>query len=229
MATAFALNREEICKRALRKCGAVGAGEDPAPEDSELALESLDLLIKELPVEGFGWLKLTPDATSLTLETDQVTALPTDYGGEAKLYRVDSAGNEIPLVFIPWHEYLALEDKDESGDYPTHYSIRNDSAIFCWPDISSTVSAKLYYRKITSDTEAGANPDAPRELARALVYLVAADIGDEMGAAGNAILRWLEIGTTLREKVCSYTETKDNRPLRLGVKTRHGRTRVWGE
>lgn len=128
MPTVFTLTRERIADKALEKCGVLGANTTASSPDRALALEGMDLLLKELPIYGYTWPKTQGASHDLTLN-DRVAdvAFPSDYYGAAFFEKVGEAGGQIPfrLLSLPeWHRV----DRYTGADSATNGQYTSDIA-----------------------------------------------------------------------------------------------------
>ena len=113
MATAFTLTRERIADKALEKCFVLGAAQVPNSPDRALALETLDLLLKELPIYGYTWPKTGTLSTDILLN-DRVAdvGFPSDYYGSAQFQKVGEGGGRVPFSLVPLAQWQRLDRYD---------------------------------------------------------------------------------------------------------------------
>ena len=64
----------------MQHLGVVGSGETASAAEMQLALRALDATLKELPLAGYSWPKLSAEV-ALVWVGAQAIALPADYYG----------------------------------------------------------------------------------------------------------------------------------------------------
>ena len=174
----FTRTREQVAAKVLRKLGVIHPSETPAPEDSAIVNEALDLRLKELHGLGILWWQVAGGATDVALSSGVATATisATDY-----LFPITMAvrvgTDDRPLEIIDHLTYQAIETKAETGE-PQRVYFNGTTARF-WPVPDANCTAKLTYEAIAADGEAGATPDVRTECLRALTTLLAGDLIDE--------------------------------------------------
>jgi hypothetical protein len=100
MSTSWTLTASDICTDALRHLNVVGEGDTPSGDQFQVALRGLDVVLKELPLFGYSWPKLSGEV-SLTWAGVQAMALPADYYGNPYAWKTADTGKKYPLVQIP--------------------------------------------------------------------------------------------------------------------------------
>lgn len=199
MTVAWTLTRERIAAKAMEKCRRLAAGQTPSAEDQNLCLEALDGILKELPLYGYTWPKVSATQGSITLATaTSPTSLPADYfnGQNPQINWIDASGNEIPLKMLTLPEWNAVAQKTQAANYPEYGYISPDGKLWTWPVQNQNVSAKMFYQKVVDDSVSGQPPDISQPWILGLVYGVAAEVGDEFGVGDADKLRfeakWVE-------------------------------------
>jgi hypothetical protein len=180
----FSLTRNEIIQSAFRKIGILGVAETLSAELQDMGLKALGLIIKDWQTEGhaFLWseLWLSQQFTATIVSYALPTATPLIW--IEKAFIRDTAGDDIPLELITWAKYCEIQDKDQAGD-PLCMAVNwQDSKMYFWPVPDDT--QYCYYlatqRLKDWDTAAGTG-DLPIRFQRALIYQLAADLGDDFG------------------------------------------------
>ena len=120
MATAWSLTTLGVIKNALAICGVIGDGEPVRPADNETCLTALQNILKELPLHGVVWSKITSDAVALAWSgvTPAKITLPVDYYGSPVVYRTQDDAH-VPIRIITKAEYDAIPQPEFEGEYPT--------------------------------------------------------------------------------------------------------------
>lgn len=177
MSTTWTRTAQEICRDALEHLGAVGDGEAVSAGDLNIALRGLDAVLKELPLSGYSWPKLSGDVALVWSEgTPQTIALPADY------FAYPSVRTTALLTQIPHSTWVAMTDRDVVGDEPTHFYISPDKVLHFWPVPTVDPEATLQYQRIVDDAAATSAPDVPQYAVNALGYGVANEIKLKFGA-----------------------------------------------
>lgn len=173
MTTAWTLAAAEICTDALEHLNAIGDGDAASGGDMQLALRALDAVLKELPLVGYSWPKLSGEV-ALPWAAGQTIPLPADYYGSPYLWRV-SGINKVPLIQIPHGRWVLLANREAQG-VPSHYYIDPSNAIHLWPAPTVDPVASLQYQKIVSDAQATLPPDVAQFWVNPLGYGVANEL-----------------------------------------------------
>lgn len=172
MSTAWTLAAADVCTDALEHLGVIGAGEAASGDDMQLALRALDAVLKELPLAGYTWPKLSGE-TSLAWASGQIP-LPVDYFGAPVVWRL-ADGRKVPLTQIPHARWAQMIDRTATGT-PTHFYISPDQALVLWPAPAADPAVTLQYQRIVSDADGAATPDVPQYMLNALGYGVANEL-----------------------------------------------------
>ena len=191
MATVWTLTRERLADKALEHCGVLGVGKVPAYEDRGLALETLDGMLKELPIYGYTWPKIISAQATLTLVANvSPTALPTDYYGNLQPMLVGADTEEVNLRIVTLHEWNGIADKDYAADYPDRCYIDPARRLWTWPIQKANRTVKIFYQKVVDDTVSSTAPDISVPFLLGLAYGIAANIGDAFGVNGNKLQKF---------------------------------------
>lgn len=123
MSTGFTLTRERIADKALEKCGVLGADQVPSSADRALALEAMDLILKQLPLYGYSWPKTRAITTEIAFNRERADYdFPTDYHGNFIGRIVGESGGTRNLRLFYQPEWLRLQrfvgaDKVTNGQF----------------------------------------------------------------------------------------------------------------
>lgn len=180
MTTAWTLTATEVCTDALRHLNVIGEGDTPSGDQMQEALKGLDIVLKELPLGGYHWPKLSGE-TALTWASVQTIALPDDYYGFPVAWRTDS-GVKSPLSQIPHATWVRMTDRTAVGAV-THFYVDKGNTFYMWPT-PATDDPGLYvqYQKIIDDASLAVTPDVLQTWKGALSYGVADEISLKYGA-----------------------------------------------
>jgi hypothetical protein len=171
MSTAWTLAAADVCTDALEHLGVVGAGEAASGEDMQVALRALDGVLKELPLAGYVWPKLSAE-TALTWTAGQTILLPADYFGSPVAFRIVD-GKKVPLTQVPHARWMQMTDRSSATGMPTHFYIAPDSTLYLWPTPDADPAVTLQYQRIVDDADETTPPDVPQYMLNALGYGVA--------------------------------------------------------
>lgn len=182
MATSWALTAQQICRDALEHLEAVGEGEAMSAGDLNAAMRGLDAVLKELPLAGYSWPKLSGDsALAWNAGTPGVVAVPADYFGYPVAWKTVS-GEQIPLTPIRHADWIGMTDRTATAEQPTHFYIAPNKTLHFWPVPTQDPGAVLQYQRIVDDAVSTAAPDVPQYALNALGYGVANEIKHKFGA-----------------------------------------------
>lgn len=179
MTTAWTLTASEICTDALQHLGYLDPAESASGDDMQLALRGLDVVLKELPLAGYSWPKLSTEA-SLTWAGVQTISLPTDYYGYPVVWKVVS-GQKYPLTQIPHAKWVQMLDRAATG-VASHFYISPANVLSVWPAPSTDPVLTIQYQKIVDDADTATTPDVLQSWKGALPWGVADEVGMKFGA-----------------------------------------------
>lgn len=171
MSTAWTLAAADVCTDALEHLGVIGAGEVASGEDMQVVLRALDGVLKELPLVGYSWPKLSTEA-SLAWTAGQTIPLPPDYFGAPVAWRLVD-GRKVQLAQVPHARWTQMTDRSSAAGIPTHFYISPDNTLYLWPTPDSDPIVSLQYQRIVGDADSTAQPDVPQFMLSALGYGVA--------------------------------------------------------
>jgi hypothetical protein len=176
MSTSWTLTAQEVCTDALQHLGVLGVGETPGSEDMQVALRALDGVLKELPLVGYTWPKLSAEASlSWGGAGVQTVSLPADYFGYPVVWKTLD-GQKVPLTPIPHASWVQMPDRSAAGAV-THFYISPANVLYLWPvPPTDDPVLTIQYQKIVDDAAATTTPDLPQFWKNPLGYGVA----DEM-------------------------------------------------
>ncbi|MDC0657049.1 hypothetical protein N6L27_03465 [Leisingera sp. SS27] len=174
----------DIVTAALRKARVIGPGDTPAAEDSDLAMDELNLMLKEWQNEPASvWTKA---AGTLALTTAASYALSPVRPLEIESARFKRNGIETPMIEMTREEYDALPQKTTTGT-PTqfYYDRQRENALFyVWPVLSAAAGETIeftYQRELEDIASLNDVVDIPGEMWLTAVYGLAAQITETLG------------------------------------------------
>lgn len=167
MSTSYTLPTQEILTDALEIMGVLGAGQTASPEDYAVVMRSLQNILKELPIHGLSWPKITAPPVLLpwsALMPGQV-AMPADYFGSPSFTRTQVNAVDSTTVFaINKAEYdlLTTEYLDPLSNpslEPQRIYIAPNNVGYLWPIPSVNPLIRMTYQAITNDAVLNMTPD----------------------------------------------------------------------
>lgn len=170
MATSWNRIASSICDAGLAHCGVKQTGQSTGADDMAAAMDALDAVLKELPLWGYSWPKLTSEAPLVWVGNQTIT-LPSDYYG---YLRVWSDGR--PLTSIPHSDWIALDDRRTTAAKCTHFYVSPANVLYLYPNPDSEPLLTAQYQRIVSDVTAGAVVDMPQFWVNTLGYGVANEL-----------------------------------------------------
>lgn len=188
----WSLLRERICDKAMEKCGALGIGETPEPEDRSLCLEALDSVLKNMMWHGYTWAKsLVSTATALAFTSGLTNiALPQDFYQVVRVKYLDLSGNEIGLPLMTADQWTDLIQRSFAAPYPLQGFIDNFNKLWLWPVPNGNVTVNLYYQSVILNSVPNAQVDLDSPWMLALPYGVACEVCDEYDVSAAKVARF---------------------------------------
>lgn len=214
MTTAWTLAAAEICTDALEHLDVIGDGEPASGSDMQLALRALDAVLKELPLSGYSWPKLSGEV-ALTWVSGATIVLPVDYYGSPVAWRTVGT-SKTPLVQIPHGRWIKMVGRDATGQ-PSHFYIDPANVLHLWPIPTVDPLVSLQYQRIVDDADATVQPDIAQYWLNPLGYGVANELALKFGIPDNkaqqVAARWmakrtLALESSIASEVISF-EARD--------------------
>jgi len=187
----------QIAEGALRRIGSLSPRDTPDPDELEIAISALDLIVSELAgTMTCYWLvpaEFTLPLRAGTTSYNLLTALGSSYPDAGLqfplsaylLYPVDSDGNQrkVPIEIVRRRTFLAHEQADQAGAPLEVYIDRLDPpTLKTWPVIDQTgYSLILHYQTYSADlteTEGNRPHGLPAAWQRWAELATAADLAD---------------------------------------------------
>lgn len=160
MSTNWTLPTNAIIKDALELLGIIGAGDPISAEDSDIALTAFQNILKEMPIHGFVWQKVTSDKVALTWSsgTPSKVNMPSDYFGVPNISFTQNSAN-VDLEVITKAAYDELVQPDYVAQYPKQIYVSANNIGYLWPVPSQDPQLKITYQAITTDALLQSTPD----------------------------------------------------------------------
>ena len=212
MASTYAITREQVITLALRKLGVLEIGTTPDADTMANASMSLDLLIKQMSMEGLKMWKntelvipLTAGLTTYvlggaasTLMYDSLDLLHTPLTDKPLkviqgFYRnvQTSSYQDTPVLLVSKEEYNRLSSKTQQGTANTiFYDVKKLSGVlyvYLTPDANAQAYLELHLvaQMPLNDTAVGVVPDFPNEWLNCLVWSLADQLAIEYSVPMN--------------------------------------------
>lgn len=176
MTTSWTQTAQEIYTGALELCEAIGDGETASPSDLALCERALNGILKELPLHGFSWFKVTSQDVAITwsgLDPQKVSP-PSDYFGSPVLKRDGEPLEQIPKAEF---DYKAAE----TATYPTKFYQTPAGDFLLWPTPTQDPVLTLSYQAIVDDVTTTATPDIKQAWLLGFTYWLADEISLKFG------------------------------------------------
>jgi hypothetical protein len=178
MPTSWTLLASEVCTDALQHLGFLDSSEAASGAEMQTALRGLDVVLKELPITGYTWPKLSAEA-ALTWTGVQTMTLPTDYYGYPVAWKTVN-GQKYPLTQIPHSNWVQMPDRAATGT-ASHFYISPANVFYVWPVPSADPVATIQYQKIVDDAALATTPDVLQVWKGALSWGVADEVSLKFG------------------------------------------------
>lgn len=182
MATAWTLSAQDIITDALQITEVLGAGEVASADDYAVGLTALQNILKELPLHGVSWPKITVTPTALVWSsgTPAQVAMPADYFGVPVVSHTVNSAN-VDLAVMTKVEYDALTEPGKVSTYPQAIYIAPNNIGYLWPVPSANPGLSITYQAIAVDATLAAQPDVMQAWLGGLGLWVAFEISPKFG------------------------------------------------
>lgn len=181
---AWTLTALDVIRGALQLCQSIGVGEPVSDEDSDLCMDALQGIMKELPIHGYSWPKIssTPVAVAWVLATPSSVSPPADYLGMPVLKFTDAGGvkRELPRMNKVYWEGL---DLTRTAQYPERFYVAPDLSFKLWPAPTQDPVLTLTYQSIIPDLTLTGTPGIEQQYLNGLQYILADEISLKFGVA----------------------------------------------
>lgn len=160
MSTNWTLSAQDIITDALQITEVLGAGETTSAADYDVCLTALQNIIKELPLHGVSWPKVTVAPVTLVWSsgTPAQVAMPADYFGVPQISHTVSGAN-VDIEIITKAAYDAIQEPDFVAVNPTKIYIAPNNIGYLWPVPSVDPLLQITYQAIAIDAALAATPD----------------------------------------------------------------------
>lgn len=216
MTTAWTLPASDIIENALQITEVIGAGETVSADDYAVCLTALQNILKELPLHGVVWPKITVTPTAITwsaLLPAQVS-MPADYFGVPVISHTVNSAN-VDLAVMTKAEYDSLTEPAKTATYPQAVYIAPNNIGYLWPVPLTNPSLSITYQAIAVDATLATQPDVMQAWLGGLGYWVAFEIcplfGVEMNKRNDIEKRFV----IKRRMMLSYAA--ESAPISFGV------------
>ncbi len=184
MTTTWTLPASEIIIDALQITEVIGAGETASADDYSVCLTALQNILKEMPLHGLSWPKITVTPTALTWSalTPSKVSMPADYFGVPVVSMTVNAVN-VDLEVITKATYDELPQPNYVSTYPQKIYIAPNNVGYLWPVPSADPSLTITYQAIAVDATLAAQPDVMQAWLGGLGLWLAYEISPKFGVS----------------------------------------------
>lgn len=182
MTTSWTLTTQEVIADALQEIGVLGAGQTASATDYDLCLRALQNVLKEMPLHGLSWPKITVSPVALvwsSLVPAQV-AMPADYFGVPAVSFTQASAN-IDLEVITKATYDALLQPSKTALYPTMIYIAPNNTGYLYPVPTVDPVLSITYQAITLDADMLTTPDVVQAWIGGLTLWLAHEVAGKFG------------------------------------------------
>ena len=161
MSTSWTITASDIIRGALELNSAIDPTEAVSAEDTATCLRALNGIIKEMPLHGLSWPKLTSTAVALSWDENAPYRVspPANYFGVPVLKFTDENGRFQQLRQLPRVNYEALDQGAAQARYPQFFYEAPDRTFALWPTPTENPLLVLDYQAIGEDVSLTAQPD----------------------------------------------------------------------
>lgn len=202
MTTAWTLNAGEVVADALEHLGVLGSGETVSASDLALGLKALDGILKEMPIHGFVWKKVTSTPTLLVWSsgTPKNVSMPSDFYGVPQISFTQNSAN-VDIELITKAEYDTIIDPDYVALYPLKMYLDSANVGWLWPVPSADPSMYITYQAITSDAVSGSTPDVKQSWVSMFGYWVAYELRLKF-QTNQSIINEIKESLAIKRRLC---------------------------
>ncbi|MEO1503119.1 MAG: hypothetical protein AAFU68_02720 [Pseudomonadota bacterium] len=169
----------DLCTMALRRVGVVRKGQPASAEDMSVAIDTLDLMLKEWQLDGLKQFERTTGSLPVTGATASYLISP-------RVLRIQSArwkdgANETDLESLTGREYDALPNKAATGRATSYFYDRQATTgtLIVWPVLTTANSETIEWtgqREVEDITQSTDVIDAPSEYYSAITWNLANEL-----------------------------------------------------
>lgn len=191
MASSYTLPTQEILTDALEIMGVLGAGQTASAEDYAVVLRSLQNILKELPIHGLVWPKITAAPVLLVWSPalPGVVPMPVDYFGSPSITRtvpVEEGRGHPTVHVVTKAEYDQLNQSyidpvENPSLEPQRIYIAPNNIGFLWPIPDRDPLLRMTYQAVTSDASLAMTPDVAQTWNAGLGLWVAYEASPKFG------------------------------------------------
>lgn len=182
MTTAWTLPAQSIITDALQLIGQIGAGQTASPDDYDVCMTALQNILKEMPLHGLSWPKITAPRAALpwsSLTPGQVS-MPVDYYG-SPVVSFGLSQVDLKLQVITKAMYEAIPQQAATALYPLKMYIAPNNIGYLWPVPTANPVLSITYQAVTSDALQTAQPDVVQSWLGGLGLWVAYEVAPKFG------------------------------------------------
>jgi hypothetical protein len=186
MATAL-----QIIERAMRTCGILAESESASGQMAADGLILLNDVIAGLSNENLMIYANTTESLTLTGAASYTWGTGGNINSSRPMsldnaYFTDTTGYDYPVSVITQHEWDAITDKDETGDYVLYAYLNptySTATLYTWPLVSSGTLKLVSLKPLSSLATQGTSVSLPLGYDRLLRYALADELVIEYGVS----------------------------------------------
>lgn len=184
MTTAWTLSAQDIITDALQITEVLGASETASSDDYSVCLTALQNILKELPLHGVSWPKVTVSPVTLAWSalTPAQVSMPADYFGVPQISRTVNGAN-VDVGIITKAAYDAIQEPGYVHDDTLMVYIAPNNIGFLWPVPGVDPVLSMTYQAIAVDAALAATPDVMQAWMGGLGLWLAYEICPKFGVS----------------------------------------------
>lgn len=210
MTTSWTRTSGSICNEGLQHLGVLQQGQTANAEDFQAALDALGAVLKELPLSGYIWPKLSAEIPlTWSSSTPTLLSLPSDYYGYPVVY-----SNGVKLNPIKFTDWIELNNRTQTTDGPiSGFYVSPANVLYLYPVPTTDPVITILYQRIVDDVSSAV--DLAQFWINALGYGVANELLFKYGIpeprASRIEARWE------RKKAMALASSIGNEAISFGV------------
>lgn len=150
MSTSWSETAVQICEAGLRHLGVLPIGSTISGRQLPSALRALDTVLKEMPLHGYSWPKLSTE-TALAWVSGQTISLPSDYYALPIIWKA-SSGAKPALTQLTHADWIANQGRSLATGEPTHFYVSPAKVVYLYPTPTADPALTIQYQRIVDDS-----------------------------------------------------------------------------
>lgn len=207
----YTMTARQVVTFALKLLNITDRIENPAAEDMQSGIETLNMMLKTWQMSGPNLWRKKFGSVTLVADTGNYTLSPRPYSVEEARYR-NTANVDLPMNELNREEYVELPLKTSTG-VPTNFYIdrqRDSVVMYVWPVPASVTTETIQY-SYQSVIEDIASPDNHIDIAQEWLETVGYNLAARLAEQFN--LEKTELVTRRAEQLLAIAEANDREPF----------------